>query len=73
MGKNRRIRPLSDSVLMEGRNLWTTNANPGVAVRGESLRKFRGVEHRRWDPNRSKLGAGLLRGRISVFGTTPGF
>ena len=39
------------------------NANPGVAVRGESLRKFRGVEHRRWDPNRSKLGAGLLRTR----------
>ena len=63
MGKNRRIRPLSDSVLMEGRNLWTMNANPGVAVRGESLRKLRGVEHRRWDPNRSKLGAGLLRTR----------
>ncbi len=39
------------------------NANPGVAIRGESLRKFRGVEHRRWDPNRSKLGAGLLRTR----------
>jgi len=39
------------------------NANPGVAVRGETLRKFRGVEHRRWDPNRSKLGAGLLRTR----------
>lgn len=63
MAKNRRIRPLSDSVLLEGRNVWTVNANPGVAVRGESLRKFRGVEHRRWDPNRSKLGAGLLRTR----------
>tara|TARA_B100000161_G_scaffold90055_1_gene63165 strand:+ start:7750 stop:8415 length:666 start_codon:yes stop_codon:yes gene_type:complete len=50
-------------VLLEGRNIWTVNANPGVAVRGESLRKFRGVEHRRWDPNRSKLGAGLLRTR----------
>ena len=61
MAKRRRIRPLSDYVLLEGRNVWTVNANPGVAVRGESLRKFRGVEHRRWDPNRSKLGAGLLR------------
>ena len=50
-------------MLLEGRNVWTVNANPGVAVRGESLRKFRGVEHRRWDPNRSKLGAGLLRTR----------
>jgi len=54
---------VSDTVLLEGRNVWTVNANPGVAVRGESLRKFRGVEHRRWDPNRSKLGAGLLRTR----------
>lgn len=63
MTKHRRIRPLSETVLLEGRNVWTVNANPGVAVRGESLRKFRGVEHRRWDPNRSKLGAGLLRTR----------
>ena len=57
------MRPVSDTVLLEGRNVWTVNANPGVAVRGESLRKFRGVEHRRWDPNRSKLGAGILRTR----------
>ena len=63
MAKHRRIRPVSDTVLLEGRNVWTVNANPGVAVRGESLRKFRGIEHRRWDPNRSKLGAGLLRTR----------
>ena len=54
---------MSETVLLEGRNVWTVNANPGVAVRGESLRKFRGVEYRRWDPNRSKLGAGLLRTR----------
>ena len=54
---------MSETVLLEGRNVWTVNANPGVAVRGESLRKFRGVEHRSWDPNRSKLGAGLLRTR----------
>ncbi|MEC8142335.1 MAG: fibrillarin-like rRNA/tRNA 2'-O-methyltransferase [Candidatus Thermoplasmatota archaeon] len=63
MAKHRRMRPLSDTVLLEGRNVWTVNANPGVAVRGESLRKFRGVEHRRWNPNRSKLGAGILRTR----------
>ena len=54
---------MSETVLLEGRNVWTVNANPGVAVRGESMRKFRGIEHRRWDPNRSKLGAGLLRTR----------
>ena len=54
---------MSETVLLEGRNVWTVNANPSVAVRGESLRMFRGIEHRRWDPNRSKLGAGLLRTR----------
>ncbi|CAI8395067.1 MAG: Uncharacterised protein [Candidatus Poseidoniaceae archaeon] len=63
MAKHRRIRPVSETVLLEGRNVWTVNANPSVAVRGESLRMFRGIEHRRWDPNRSKLGAGLLRTR----------
>ena len=63
MAKHRRIRPVSETVLLEGRNVWTVNANPGIAVRGESLRKFRSVEYRRWDPNRSKLGAGLLRTR----------
>ena len=57
------MRPISDSVLMDGRHIWTVNANPGAAIRGETLRKFRGVEHRRWDPNRSKLSAGILRTR----------
>ena len=37
------------------------NAVPGTSVYGESLRRFAGKEHRRWDPTRSKLGAGMLR------------
>ena len=63
-GKKRRQRGpqnLSSTVLLDRRALWTRNAVPGTAVYGESLRKFAGKEHRRWDPNRSKLGAGLLR------------
>jgi len=54
-------RSLSACVRLDRRTLWTQNAVPGSAVYGESLRRFSGQEHRRWDPTRSKLGAGLLR------------
>ena len=63
-GKQRRQRGpqhLSPAVRLERRTLWTLNAVPGKAVYGETLRRFSGKEHRRWDPNRSKLGAGMLR------------
>ena len=63
-GKKRRQRGpqfLSPTVRLDRRALWTMNALPGTAVYGESLRNFSGHEHRRWDPNRSKLGAGMLR------------
>jgi len=36
---------------------------PGHSVYGESLRRIQGMECRRWDPTRSKLGAGILRTR----------
>ncbi|MDP6640453.1 MAG: fibrillarin-like rRNA/tRNA 2'-O-methyltransferase [Candidatus Poseidoniaceae archaeon] len=55
-GKN-----LSWAIRMERRGLWTRNAVVGVAVHGESLRRFSGIEYRRWDPRRSKLAAGILR------------
>lgn len=63
-GKKRRQRGpqhLSSTVRLERRTLWTQNAVEGKAVYGESLRRFSGKEHRRWDPTRSKLGAGMLR------------
>ena len=63
-GKKRRQRgpqQLSPTVRLDRRTLWTLNAVPGADVYGESLRRFSGKEHRRWDPNRSKLGAGMLR------------
>ncbi len=65
-GKQRRQRGprhLSPVVRLERRTLWTQNAVPGKAVYGESLRKFSGKEHRRWDPTRSKLAAGMLRSK----------
>ena len=62
-GKNKRNDPelLSRSVRYDRRALWTINAVPRTSVYGESLKQFSRVEHRRWDPNRSKLGAGIMR------------
>ena len=58
--KSRGIK-LSEGVKLEGRSLWTMNANPGKSVYGEQLRRYSGKEWRRWDPRRSKLSAALLR------------
>jgi fibrillarin-like pre-rRNA processing protein len=50
------------NVRREGPELFTANALPGRSVYGEKLLAFDGVEHRAWDPWRSKLAAYLLRG-----------
>lgn len=42
--------------------LFTVNAVPGVEVYGEQLVDIDGVEHRRWNPMRSKLAALMLLG-----------
>ncbi len=68
MGKKRR---LSWAVMIDGRSIWTLNAVPKMSQYGESLRKFRGEEYRRWDPTRSKLGAGLSRSRQSQYELLP--
>ena len=52
---------ISWAVRYERRAIWSINANPKSSVYGESLKRFEGTEYRRWDPNRSKLGAGLMR------------
>ena len=46
----------------DGRELYTRNLEPGVAVYGEPLREEGGVEYRLWDPHRSKLAAFLRLG-----------
>jgi fibrillarin-like pre-rRNA processing protein len=51
-----------EGVFREGRDLFTVNGSPGVRVYGETLRTVGRVEHRLWDPFRSKLAALLLRG-----------
>ena len=52
---------ISWAVRYDRRAIWSINANPKSSVYGESLKRFEGIEYRRWDPNRSKLGAGLMR------------
>jgi len=48
------------------RKLGTKNLVPEKAVYGERLVNFKGSEYRLWDPYRSKLGAGILKGLDSV-------
>lgn len=68
MGKKRR---LSWAVMIDGRSIWTRNAVLKHSQYGESLRRFKGTEYRRWDPTRSKLGAALSRARRTQYDLLP--
>lgn len=50
------------NVVRRGDALFTVNAVPGATVYGERLVDIDGVEHRQWNPMRSKLAALLLLG-----------
>ncbi|MAK04479.1 MAG: hypothetical protein CMA03_01140, partial [Euryarchaeota archaeon] len=52
---------ISPAVKLEGRAIWTLSADGTNRVYGESIRKKKGDVWRKWDPFRSKLGAGILR------------
>ncbi|MGB2275613.1 MAG: fibrillarin-like rRNA/tRNA 2'-O-methyltransferase, partial [Candidatus Poseidoniaceae archaeon] len=54
-------RSLTEAVRLDGGAAWTWSANPGSTVYGETVRKVKHGEWRRWDPRRSKVGSGLLR------------
>jgi len=57
-------RPLSDGIfeiMKDKKYLATRNLDPGKTVYGERLIQVEGIEHRTWDPRRSKLGAMLLK------------
>lgn len=57
--------------MIDGKAIWSLNAVPKQSVYGETLRKFRGEEYRRWDPTRSKLGAAIARARSSQYELLP--
>ena len=48
------------------RKLATKNLSPGKTVYGERLVRFEGTEYRLWEPFRSKLAAGILKGLKTV-------
>ena len=52
---------ISPNVKLEGRAIWTLNADGNNRVYGETIRKKKEGVWRRWDPFRSKLGAAILR------------
>jgi len=54
-----------------GRDLFTKNLTPGKTVYTEKLTRAGDVEYRSWDPKKSKLAAGILKG-LSQIGIRPG-
>ena len=62
---------ISWAVRYDRRAIWSINSNPKSSVYGESLKRFEGTEYRRWDPNRSKLGAGLMRTKYAKSNLLP--
>ena len=59
--------------LKQGKNkfLLTKNIVPGTSVYNEKLIKEGDIEHREWDPNKSKLAASILKG-VKQIGLEPG-
>ncbi len=53
--------PISDGVFKIDGRYHTLNLVPGRSVYGEDLLQLDDVEYRHWDPNRSKLGAFLVK------------
>lgn len=54
-----------------GIRLYTENLTPGIKYFDEDIVKEKGKEFRLWDPRRSKLAAGMLKG-LSQTGIKPG-
>ena len=58
-------------VIPEKQVLLTKNLAKGIRVYGEDFVRDNGVEYRKWDVFKSKLGAGIAKG-ISQLGIKPG-
>ena len=57
-----RPKQIFPGVYSVGRDIATENSTPGFRVYDERLLKSKGGEYRLWDPHRSKLAAGILKG-----------
>ncbi len=49
-------------VMFDDQRILTPNLAPGVRVYDEELHTVAGVEHRTWNPSKSKLGAFIMKG-----------
>jgi len=56
------MKQLFTGVYRHGGDIYTRNAVPGSRVNDERLMTDEGIEYRRWDPSRSKLGAAIQNG-----------
>ena len=49
-----------------GKSIFTENLTPGLRVYDERLVKMDNTECREWNPNKSKLGAAIMRGATNI-------
>ncbi len=50
------------NVFRDERGLYTKSLDPGTKVYNEHLTRYKGFELRSWNPRRSKLAAGIMKG-----------
>lgn len=60
------MKEISSGIWKAGRDIFTKSLAPGTKAYGELLTSHGGKEYRRWDPNRSKLGASIANGLKSI-------
>lgn len=56
------MKEIQPGIFQRNDKIYTKNADPGEKVYGEGLIEFEGVEYRRWDAGRSKIGAAVQNG-----------
>ena len=56
------MKEIQPSIFQRNGKIYTENADPGEKVYGEGLIDHDGVEYRRWDAKRSKIGAAVQNG-----------
>lgn len=56
------MKEIQPSIFQRNGKIYTENADPGEKVYGEGLIDQDGVEYRRWDAKRSKIGAAVQNG-----------
>jgi fibrillarin-like pre-rRNA processing protein len=66
-----RLKGVYDQQTYKGRKIFTLSINPGKKVYDEILVRHGNQEYREWNPKKSKLGAGIMKG-ISQIGIMPG-